>query len=311
MNLSNGGLDQLKQLILDRHPKAVSLLLVGSSLIHRDIPPSDIDIIVLSPDAGEGDLVDDECDFNGQSVDLSIYHPLHFLALSTNPELAFFHMREIRKFVNGKVFFDLGIANQSILALSELRPPTALLARLWVETREAWKAVPKDKYSADFFCCLESAIFLRMHITLQTTFSKHKYLLGDSQLLGSNRLHRLLLLTMKPLFSNNKWPGLCAELVDWMNAHVGLPSIALKPMRDAQWLIKNGFVSDAIFPFRYCAVRLYIWAREAQITDATLARIFESAFTDGLSEPKLDKYFEDLLHEMECAILGDVKCAQW
>lgn len=285
-------------------PDVQAVVLAGSSILKRSIPAADIDVIVFSKQIETGDVVDRSLRIDGVTIDFSIYHPLHFRALAINSDLAFYHLREIRKFLFGEIVFDDGSAAVSKAELKAIQPSRERLKMLYDELRvRRGQLMQVRNYSRDFFLCLESAIFLRMHLRTEIRFSKHKYLLEDAANLPTNTLENLLLLTAKPLNRNSRWPHLCHELSERLNGYDDGPALLRGPIRDALWLIDRNFLLEATFPFRYVAARTYVWANGNGIRDSQLNSILAVAFAENVRiNPNVLTLFDALLSESQLLI---------
>lgn len=87
------------------------------------------------------------------------------------------------------------------------------------------------------------------------------------------------------------------------------PPLISGPLRDALWLIQKGFTVDAIFPFRYSAVRTFVWADIQGVTDIRLDSILATAFAEGVEIPPLvNKLLDNLMLETKLLIEEDALC---
>jgi hypothetical protein len=268
---------------------------------------SDIDLLVLSPEIPPGEVVDTTVTVAGRPVDISACHSHHFLALLKDPELVFFHLREIRKLLFSLTLADDGIAELSKSNARDAKPSSARLHGLFesvMDLREEARA--STRYTIEFFRLLEDVIFLSMHTRVDTCYSKHKYLLADAAKLPSKALLETLQVTGRTLSSAAAWPQLFESFEQWFANLRDKPPMSEGVTKDTRTLLSHGMVLDAVFPFRHLLIRA--WHHSKESNRLAVDSALESLLLRGLCLDleiargvwlRLDRLISDLAIELQ------------
>ncbi|MFM0170596.1 hypothetical protein PQR33_14860 [Paraburkholderia sediminicola] len=283
-------------------PAATSVVLAGSCLSRSAALVSDIDLIVLTDEVAEGEVVEKVEVTLGQPIDIVAYNRLHFLAICRDPDLVLFNLRDIRKLLRGRLLVDDGVGAASVEQCRVAKPNYARLQATLLCALGCRADLRSDLYSIQFFRLLEDVIFLKMHTRVETIYSKHKYLLDDAKALPTATLASLLSETAAALASSRDWPAIQVAFEDWLGGQSDHPPLIAGPFRDVRKLIANQQMLAAVLPFRHVLVRTVIHVKDVQ-SDRELEDIVYRSFAVGHAIPnsvmhRLDESLAELQTEL-------------
>lgn len=288
---------------LELDSKARGVLVTGSSVIQKSPVAGDIDLIVLSPSVPEGLPVETGCRINAQDVNIVIYNDLFFCAVATNPDLVFYFLREIRRFLAGQVLVDDGAINRNRFALERAMVSESALTsnfRIAKCFRAEWS--PESRYSLDFYRIIETLTLVRLHMRIEGRFSKHKYLLEDIERLNASPFERLLKRLAESLAIRPEVSALVRDVTRFatLTGTENKPN-ERGPLHDAVDLLANGRRVEAVPPLRYFLLKTYYSrAMRSHEQESTFSRLLERAFF--LLEqipPDIMKLLDECLAEVE------------
>lgn len=107
-------------------------------------------------------------------IHVVLYHPLHFLAIASNPRLVFLFLREIRKLLEGMELFDHdGGLERTVEAMRNTRIPYDLL-RPFLETVRQYEPIRDNptRQRLGFYHAVENLTFGWMHFDLNYRYTK-------------------------------------------------------------------------------------------------------------------------------------------
>ena len=291
--------DLLVAAVKEYFPAATTIVLTGSALTRSSELVSDIDLLVLSNEVSEGEFVEQSLQVLEQPVDIVAYNSYHFLALSRNPDLILYNLRDIRKLLRGQMLLDTGVGADSVMHCRSVKPNIVRLQKILEKVLHCYSTFQADNFSPTFYILLEDLIFLKMHTHVDTIYSKHKYLLEDAKCLKSSVLANLLEITVSNLAESAEWPEVYTKYQAWLSRQSIHPPMITGILRDVKKLINANQMHAAVLPFRHVLVRTLINTQHVQIDDE-LSGIIDTSFAVSKPIPNVViDLFDELLKEIK------------
>lgn len=267
--LSDHDLARLQALVRSRLPTCSAAVVVGSAVVSRGTSVGDIDITGFDQSVPIGEDQSDISTFGDLPLHIVTYNPLQFQIITSDPDLTFLFLREIRKLLNGIVLFDDdGVLTQTLESFRTLKIPYDRLRPL-VHTVSLYRpgtGGPAHERLA-FYHAVENLTFAWMHFDLSYRYTKPKWLIDDAKLI-SKELVDLLESIGKELTNS----GGLAEFVTQLRSYASdasetlLGHLCLNNLGDAQSLLRAGRDVEAVWPLRMsCYQFAELWAAQHEL----------------------------------------------
>ncbi|GII90135.1 hypothetical protein [Sinosporangium siamense] len=282
-----------------RLPDCTGAVLVGSALTRSSDCVADIDITAFDRTVALGHDRHSSFEYHGLPVHVVAYSEWHFQAVACNDLLTLAYIREIRKILRGVVLFDdTGSVETSLRRLRGCGVAAHLLQPL-AAIAATGAALPEDPAESRlaFYRAVESMTFAWLHLRLEYSYSKPKWLLEDVRTTRSASLEQLLYTLASELPESHD----VGELVE--TAFRELPrgegestTQLLNNLTDARSLVSADRLHEAVFPLRMAVYQASeLWAHHLSMKYADLRDI--TCLLPGLAEarPALGKIIDDTL----------------
>ncbi|MER9593955.1 hypothetical protein [Mesorhizobium sp. M0244] len=242
-------------------PGLRSAVMVGSAVNSDFGVVGDIDVSANAFSVAIGEERRYLGSFSGRPLDIVCRHPDYFTAVLANDMLIFYHLRELRKIVDGVVLLDTDRQIEKLLDdLKRINVPLQFVRPLIDSV--AFSTVSQSRLEDRISYCLafDNLIVAWLHLDARYRFRKHKWLVEDTRRVKSDPLNDLVNSVTSELMDVSSVSPLIEDfdlaLAD-CGAYKDIPQ-AQASVKDARTLLKGRRIPDAIFPARYAALAVLL-----------------------------------------------------